>query len=184
MLNYKELDNLLGMLESNACAADCHGFICGYICVNKFLNSNIWKEYLDIKSNPEVASSECLDDIETIVNETNRLLESEDFDFSLILPDDDTPISDRVTALSEWCHGFLNGIAHGEELNQTLEDEENKELIENITRICHLEVSDYPDESDEKALFELVEYVRMGAILIYSHVNSSLHGLSGSEAYH
>jgi uncharacterized protein len=184
MLDYKELNNLLRMLQSDACAADFHGFLCGHICVNDFPTSGIWKDYLDIMSDDEVLMSDCHENINALVRQTIKLFESSEFDFQLLLPDDNTPIAERVSALGEWCHGFLNGFAMGKGIAQTLEDENNRELIENFTRICQLEVSDKSDESDEKALFELVEYVRMGAIFIYSQSNLYMPGVSGTGALH
>ncbi|MGK0296443.1 MAG: hypothetical protein ACI9XC_000031 [Gammaproteobacteria bacterium] len=184
MLEYGELNKLLNMLGSDACASDCHGFLCGHICVNESPVSKIWEEYLGIKSTDEKLTSEFLEDVEALVGEIIRLLESPEYDFSLLLPDDNTSISERVSALSEWCHGFLNGFAQGQDVEQTLEDEDSRELIENFTRICQLEVSEHPDESDEKALFELVEYVRMGAIFINLQFHPSLSGHSESGAFH
>ena len=184
MLDYNELNNLLRNLQSDACAADCHGFLCGHICVNDFPMVGIWKEYLDIKSDDESLINGSYENIDRLISETISLFESSEFDFQLLLPDDSAPIAERVSALGEWCHGFLNGFAQGKDVERTLQDEDSKELIENFTRICHLEVSENPDESDEKALFELVEYVRMGAIFIYSHSNTATPGIPGTGSYH
>jgi yecA family protein len=184
MLDYCELNKLLTMLGSDADASDCHGFLCGHICVNESPMSKIWEEYLDIHSNDEKLTTEFLEEIEAMVSEIIRLLESPEYDFSLLLPDDNTSISDRVSALSEWCHGFLNGFAQRQDADQALEDEDVRELIENFTRICQLEVTEHPDESDEKALFELVEYVRMGAIFINLQCHPTLPGRSLSGAFH
>lgn len=172
------------MLGSDACASDAHGFLCAHICVNESPVNNIWEEYLGINSIDEKLTGEFFEDIEALVSEIIRLIGSPEYDFSLFLPDDNTSISDRVSALSEWCHGFLNGFAQGQDVEQIMEDEDSRELIENFTRICQLEVSEHPDESDEKALFELVEYVRMGAIFINLQFHQSLPGGSESGAFH
>jgi hypothetical protein len=142
-------------------------------------------EYLDIRSNDSMVIEGCCDDLDALKCETIRLLESPDFDFHPLLPDEDTPIIDRVSALGEWCHGFLNGFAMAQDVEFALEDRDSRELIENFTRICQLEVSDNPDEGDEKALFELVEYVRMGAIFIYAQAGSLSSGSNnGKGIYH
>ena len=172
------------ILQSDAYAADCHGFLCGYICVKDVPLADIWKEYLDIRSDDDLLVSGCYKDIDVLISETMELFKSSNLDFYLLLPDDTTPISDRVSALSEWCHGFLNSFALGEDVEQTLVDEDSKELIENFTRICQLEVSDKPDQSDEKALFELVEYVRMGAVYIYTQSFSPFPDTNKSGVYH
>ncbi len=183
MLNYDELNNLLKMTDSDSCAADCHGFLCGHICVSDFPDRGAWEDYLDLKSEDDRLVENCFDDIDVLVAEIIALLESPELQFHPLLPDDDAPLSDRVEALSEWCHGFLNGFGMGQDVGRSLNDEEGRELIENFTRICQLQADENPDESDEKALFELVEYVRMGAMFIYGQFNHPAKG-QGSEVYH
>ena len=159
--------------------AECHGSLCGYLCVSDFLEIETWKEYLSVEINTELMASRSHKDMEELFEGTIELLMSSEFNFQLLLPDDTLPISVRVLALGEWCHGFLNGCALGGTVEKAIEDEEIKELIEelieNLTKICHytfhFEAGDDSDESNEKALFELVEYVRMGAMFIYSHYN-------------
>jgi yecA family protein len=176
MLDYRELNNLLENLQSDADAADCHGFICGQICVTEFPLPEIWKEYLDVEPDDKQSITEGLQDLQALVAETMKSFESPDFDFYPMLPDDDTPIDERICALGEWCHGFLNGFAISQEANSCLEDDDSRELIENFTRICHIGVGEEPDQNDEKALFELVEYVRLGAIFMYDQLSMNMPG--------
>jgi uncharacterized protein YgfB (UPF0149 family) len=183
MLNYEELNNLLKITDSDSCAADCHGFLCGHICVSEFPDRGTWEDYLDLKSDDTRLVEDFFDDIGGLVAETVSLLESPELQFHPLLPDDYTPLSDRVEALSEWCHGFLNGFGMGQDVARSLKDEEGRELIENFTRICQLQADDTPDESNEKALFELVEYVRMGAMFIYGQFKFPSRG-EGPEVYH
>jgi len=178
MLDYKELNNLLENLQSDADAADCHGFFCGQICVTEFPLQEVWKEYLDVKPDIDSEALQGLEDLHVLIADTMKSLESHDLDFQPLLPDDDSPIDERISALSEWCHGFLNGFAISQQANSCLEDEDSKELIENFTRICNLGAGDEPDESDERALFELVEYVRLGAIFMYDQLSINIPGRS------
>ena len=164
MLDYRELNALLRISRAGTDAADCHGFLCGHICVSEAPEREIWEEYLDLQSEDETLVIGCIEDIDALVSETRKSFNSPDLDFQLMLPDDSSPLRDRVDALSEWCHGFLNGVALGEESARMLEDETSRELIENFTRICQVEAGEKTDEGDERALVELVEYVRMGAI--------------------
>jgi ADP-ribose pyrophosphatase YjhB (NUDIX family) len=48
----------------------------------------------------------------------------------------------------------------------------------------HIEAGETADESDEQALFELVEYVRMGIIYIYDLLQPADTGTSKAETYH
>lgn len=184
MLDYQELNDLLQMSQSDTCAADCHGFLSGQICVADFPVRDVWEQYLDLKSEDVKLLGDCFHDIDTLVAETISMLESPELIFHPLLPADDMPLVERADALSEWCHGFLNGFATAQEPGATLEDEDSRELIENFTRICQLEVGDQPGEDDERALFELVEYVRLGAIFIYGQFNRVVDGQRDPGAVH
>jgi uncharacterized protein len=184
MLNYSELSELLRLSNAGAHAADCHGFLCGHLCVNPAPEREIWEEYLDLQSEDDSRVDRCLDEIERLLTDTRRNLDSPELDFYLLLPDDDAPLSDRVEALGEWCYGFLNGFALGQQSATVLGNEEGKELIENFTRICQIEAGDVADESDEQSLFELVEYVRIGAIYIHDLLQPSGVAADKPEVYH
>ena len=184
MIDYKELNSLLAAVHADACAADCHGFLCGRLCVNDMPASDVWIEYLDVRTDDGALIEDCNENLNEIVSETIHLFESTDLEFHPLLPDDKEPLEERVSALSEWCHGFLNGFAMGKDVDRTLEDDDGRELIENFTRICQLEVEEDHDESDEKALFELVEYVRMGVIFMYTQMNTGEQGPGPGQVYH
>jgi len=180
MLNYRELNQLLRLSRSDSGAADCHGFLCGQVCVTESPHRQVWEEYLDLQADNESLVAEFHEEIDALLTETSRLLASPYFDFQLLLPDDEMPFEQRVIALGEWCHGFLNGFGMGQDTEAVMANDESRELIENFTRICRIGVSETVDEQDEKALFELAEYVRMGAIYIFDQ----LHAADKPERYH
>ncbi|MEX2353155.1 MAG: UPF0149 family protein [Gammaproteobacteria bacterium] len=183
MLNYRELNEMLRLTRSGSRAADCHGFLCGQVCVSETPEAGAWEEYLDMQPDDEVLVQEFLEEIDNLFLETRKLIVSPYFDFQLLLPDDDSPLPDRAKALGEWCHGFLNGFGIGKNTDVVLADAESRELLENFTRICRIGVSESTDEGDERALFELVEYVRMGAIYIFDQLHADP-GSSKPETYH
>jgi len=184
MINYSELSELLRQSGAATCASDCHGFLCAQACVSEYPERDVWEEYLDMQSDDEMLIIECCAGINDVLAEIRRLFLSPEFDFQLLLPDDDTPLHDRVSALGGWCHGFLNGFALGQDPGAILEHEESKELIENFTRICNLGVDEVTDETDEQALFELVEYVRLGALYIFDRLQPYNPSTDIPEIYH
>lgn len=184
MLNYSELSELLRQSGSAAPAADCHGFLCGHLCVADMPERDVWEEYLDLQTDDDATLRECHEQVDRLLEETQRFLLSPELDFQLLLPDDGAALSDRVAALGEWCHGFLNGFAHGRRAGTVIENGEGSELIENFTRICQVESNQVGDESDEQALFELIEYVRLGAIYIHDMSQPADAGTDGKETLH
>lgn len=169
MLDYDVIDSLLVRVEAEAYAAECHGFVCGQICVTGNADPGLWMEFLDVQGNDEDLIRICYEEMSQLAAETLEQMNSAEFGLQLLLPDDETSMALRVEALVNWCHGFLNGFGVSEGLNQSGVSEDCNEVLEDLTEICRLGVEE-EDASDEQSLMELVEYARMGAILIFEEL--------------
>lgn len=172
MLDYFDLDEILSEVEAEVCAAGCHGFLCGQICVYGYPADELWQEYIDAQTKNDDLVDICYSEIKVLLADIIESMQSYDMDFQLLLPEGNSPLPERVEALAEWCHGFLNGygVAAGEqELAMT---EECREILEDFTRICRVGIDENTSEEDEQALFELIEYVRMGTMLIFEDLSA------------
>lgn len=167
MLEYDELENLLTKVNAETCAAECHGFLCGQICVTGYADAQQWRDYLAMQVDNASRMQDCVDEIHTMVGEIRVLIASPDFDFRLMLPDDSAPFRDRVEALGEWCHGFLNGFGMSRDTRAAMINDECQELIEDFSKICRVGLDEDDEEEDERALVELVEYVRLGVMSLF-----------------
>ena len=184
MLDYIELDDLLSGVEAEVCAAGCHGFLCGQICVYGYPLEELWQEYIDAQTTDDVLVDQCYDEIKVLLAEIIDSMQSYDFDFQLMLPDGSIPLGQRVDALAEWCHGFLNGYGTAVGDRELAMTEECREILEDFTRICRVGADENPDEEDEQALLELIEYVRMGTILIYEDMSAGVWPYERPEVLH
>jgi hypothetical protein len=169
MLDYDVMDSLLVRVEAEAYAAECHGFVCGQICVTGNADPALWTEFLDVRGNDEDLIRICYEELSHLVVETLEQMHDAEFGLQLLLPDDETSMALRIEALGNWCHGFLNGFGVSEDQNQSGMSEAGSEVLEDFTEICRLGV-DEEDSNDEHSLMELVEYARMGAILIFEEL--------------
>ena len=87
--------------------------------------------------------------------------------FSLLLPDDSAALPVRTRALSDWCGGFLYGLALGGIREDADLPETVREVMRDFYEISHAGfVTDAPDEGDETAYVEIVEYVRISVLLL------------------
>ena len=102
---------------------------------------------------------------------TGRALLDKEFDFHLLLPDDEQPIQQRVRCLAEWCRGFLSAYAlmvtrtDGAGL-----DEESSEVLKDIAAIAdadHEGSSEDDTEEAESHFFELTEYLRFACMNLF-----------------
>ena len=110
MLNYRGLTELLLRAGAEAGAAECHGFLCGQICGAEWLDEDLWMEFIDAHSRDGAAAEECLAELRMLAAAIREQIGSPEFEFELLLPDEDSPIAERVNELGNWCQGFLSGI--------------------------------------------------------------------------
>lgn len=107
-------------------------------------------------------------------------LATEEFEFELLLPDDDIDdLYSRLDALSAWCQGFLVGFGTGSGgLNEAEFSDEVQEAIRDIVEVANVEKEVEEEEEAELAYSEICEYIRVASMLIYAEFASE----AGQEA--
>ena len=171
-ITYNAVDMALSESDTLMSAAEAHGTLTGMICSDASISSQRWmgelfaeeEDYTELTMlNSEMLTS--------LFEQTRNIMEEESFEFDLLLPDDQFPLSDRAAAFGEWCRGFLYGIgAFFSETNNL--SEECNEVLRDISEISRLD-SSVDGEEDENAFIELVEYVRVGVQLIFYGNNAA-----------
>jgi hypothetical protein len=150
--------------------AECHGLLSGLLCRESRSTATEFKYQLAAMK-LVVDPSAFLDSALTEAHEcTARQLEDEEFGFALWLPDDEEPLEERIIALGRWCSGFLAGLVCGGPLDAL--SEEAAEAIEDLQQIALAEMSAQgqdgtESEEDENAFVEIVEYVRVVALMMH-----------------
>ena len=183
MVGYFELNELLTNVEAAVHAVECHGFLCGQICVHGSPPEELWQEFIEAQTEDEIELQYCYREINVLTDDILNNIQSSDLDFLLLLPADDSTLTDRATALAEWCHGFLNGYGVG--AGSQVLTAECREILEDYAKICRVSVTEANiDEEDEQALHELIEYVRMGAIQTYTEHMAGYRTADEPEAIH
>ena len=168
-MNFKELDNLLIEAKAGSHAAECHGFLCGYLCIVKEVNEDTFRQYLFAEMTDPEMINECSRKLGELATEVMAGISAQDFTLELFLPGDNYPLNERAVALVQWCEGFLNGLGIAGLPEIELLSAEGQEVIQDLYKICRLDVNNIAEEGEdeETAFMELGEYVRMGAILLY-----------------
>lgn len=163
------------MLQSagaDSSASEAHGMLSGTICAAGKTSPGLWLEYLLGEDNTlSAAASDCGDMLLTVQSELLRQFNDDAFGFGLLLPPDDVPLSLRTETLSQWCAGFLYGLALGGFREDDALQDSVSEVMKDLYEISHARFDyDMMDESDETAYMEIVEYVRMGVLLLYEEL--------------
>ena len=85
--------------------------------------------------------------------------------FAPLLPQDDA-LEAQAQALSEWVDGFIAGFGQMPRLAQLKPSAEATELLRDFSEIARMELEPEDSEDNAAAFEELVEYVRVGVLLI------------------
>lgn len=162
--------------------AESHGLLCGLLCRETEQDAGDYLHHLAamqlVVEPGEALRSSLIEAWES----TSAQLADEDMGFALWLPDDEEPLEDRTIALSQWCSGFLAGLASTGSLDELTEDA--REAIGDLQEIARAVSSssdpNEEDEGDENAYAEIVEYLRVITLMI----REEFRGPQQGEAIH
>lgn len=161
-ITFNELSQALASAGCQTEAAECHATLTGLICADPL--SPDWMAQI-------TGGGDNLDALRDLLIElregVQQALGSEEFKFDLLLPGDETDLSERTQALAHWCQGFLFGLTLGGlEAGQALPGDSG-EVVSDFSRLTEAEHSGTSTDEDEHSFVELHEYVRVGAQLVY-----------------
>ncbi len=147
--------------------SEIHGILCGMLCIDEVEYDTWLRQIVDELPEDYRLGREILDALREIYKTTARQLSDGDFGFFPLLPDDAAPLSQRTESLSYWCQGLLFGLGLGG-MDERRMSVEIREFMNDITTIAQVGFdTDQATEEDEQAYTEVVEYVRVGVMLIY-----------------
>ncbi len=160
-------DALIGASASGS-PSEAHGMLSGMLCVDLATDREQW---LGDFFGPELADihDHYRAQLCQLFEQTRRQLDDFDFSFQPLLPDEDEPLVTRAQALSEWCHGFLQGLGYTGQ--NTAWPGESADILNDLLEIVRLD-SSLTDETDESAYTELAEYVRVAVQVIQQELVS------------
>lgn len=143
-------------------ASEWHGVLCGHaVSLRQRGAQAVVAELsraldLDSTAQKQVASA---------LEEVLLLMASDQFEFHLYLPDDETGLELRTESLAAWCGGFISSCS---ELLADNSDDTVHEVIRDLTQISKASLmDDEAVETNEEAYFELVEYVRVAIQMVF-----------------
>lgn len=178
---YRALRHALEHSGSAQEPAEVHGTLCGMLCMHENADP---AAAVAVEGGRDAGLAEPLAALRELTLE--RLFDSE-AGFMPILPgdDEDASLAERVRALARWCAGFVYGLASGGGLDLSCLSDEVREVVEDLTELSRAALT--PDEAGtdaaERDYAELVEYVRVGAQLVFLELRPA-RGPGESERLH
>ncbi len=167
-MDYAACREALEWAEADVTAAELHGTLCALLCTRPDPHVAEWVREIVVTEHPPQGSAwaGALCDAGECARES---FTRGGFDLELLLPDDDAPLAERSEALSDWCTGFLYGLGlAGGGLTASLSDDA-REVVSDLTEFTRIDAEENSEDA-ERAYSEVVEYVRMGVLLIYEEL--------------
>ncbi|MDI1230183.1 MAG: UPF0149 family protein [Methylobacter sp.] len=165
-MTYQVINTIVVRSDAELSAAEAHGMATGMLCANQQAQSAEWLTELFRHAIP--AADEDRSTLVHLFEETRNLLANDEFEFDLLLPDDENLLGDQVEALTCWCRGFLLGVG----FTHTASDlsKEATEILKDIAEFTKLDI-EAEGEEDESDFMEITEYMRSAVLLLCSELN-------------
>lgn len=160
--DYRQLGQQLDDLSLSP--AEVHGILCGLLCTRAPRMSEDW---LDELPHDRGDLSAARDALTALAERTRAELAGPDFALTLLLPDEDRPLRERVEAVYDWCRGLLYGLglAHVDAAGLS---PAAREILDDLIAVTQLDLEALEaDEESERALAELTEFTRVAVLLLY-----------------
>ncbi|MBV1876268.1 MAG: UPF0149 family protein [Pseudomonadales bacterium] len=180
-MKFNDLDEMLDGQQTPTDLAELHGRICGWLSAGAKLSDSIETEMLAGWQDTAEADL-ALDDVKLgeaialLAGDIHSKLSDVDFGFQMLLPEDNVAINIRQQCISRWCAGFLSGFGLSGRFAEGELDSEIREVLTDLAQIAKLDenlADEIPeDDANESDVFEITEYVRMAALLVFTECAS------------
>lgn len=184
-VDYQALTRALERLQVAADAAECQGAMSAVVCLTGDAGLTGWlaAHFPEIESGVAAGDALAVEARQMIVDLyrlTQDQLEQGNFDYALLMPDDDESLSLRTDALSHWCQGFMLGLRFSGVDDPGKFSGEMAEILGDIQEISQVSSAALENnEEEEQSYAELVEYLRVGVMLFCENLRA---GKDGNES--
>jgi len=166
-LTHAELARALQTLHLGMGASDLHGSLTGYLCAGGSAGVEEWPSALALDAGSGVPLHN--ESLRQLFRDCRAQLDDPDLGFEPLLPSLDAPVERRAEALVEWCRGFLGGIGLSGTVSGGLSADAN-EVLADLGRIAQTHFAYDDAEEDESALTEVLEFVRVGVLMLHTEL--------------
>ncbi len=182
--SFEHVNKALLRLNAEIEAAELHGTLSGLLCVMGNNASKHLEQLIPKGARGDILDSEAYQRVIQCPVQILEALNDPEFSYDLLLPDDEQGLEVRTEAMAEWSHGFLSGLAIAGIKDFAKLPKEASEFCQDLLDISRAGLSEIArGEEDEVAYQELVEYLRVGTLLMYEMLNPSS-SISPSEQVH
>lgn len=182
--DYHTFNESIAILGLPFSGSEIHGVMCAYLCAGALKEGEDYVRALMTNHHHASLRSAALA-LFGVYAVSQQQISGFNFEFQLLVPEDDAPLPERAQAFSEWCQGFTQGMQMAGITDEQFHDEEAEEAFQHLTEFAELDYSNLQiDEADEQAFMEVSEYARMAVIQIYLDLHAAHRPKEDSETAH
>lgn len=185
-IGYDAVAQALTAGGSSVHAAEAHGCLVGALCARRVYLPAEWLEELlpEAPGNaPDLALA--TGPLNELFEQSRAALDSREMEFEPLLPPDHASLAERVEALGAWAQGFLYGFGAAGPFARGALPSDVTEVLSDFAEVSRAgAVGSESAEVEENALAELVEFVRVGAQLVYDELAEVRAAQTTSTARH
>jgi uncharacterized protein YgfB (UPF0149 family) len=174
-VTHSELGELLDALRFGIGPSDLHGSLTGYLCGGGVADSGGWLAALELDPDDTVAEIPHAV-LTSLYEQCAAWLDDPELGFEPLLPPADAALDRRADALVEWCRGFLGGLGLAGVSQQGGLSADGAEILKDFGTIAGTRFEYADGEEDETALTEVIEFIRVGVLLLHAELTSAGRG--------
>jgi uncharacterized protein YgfB (UPF0149 family) len=179
--DYQQVADAISLSGSELLPSEWQGLILGSICyhLKTGVEPNLGALMFDAKNKSDSKHSLVELTFSTYRAIMEELLSAEDI-LELMMPDDDDLIDSRTEAMAAWCQGYTLGLLQNEKFSIDQLPLEAAEFTRDVLDISMASLGENEQEN-ERALVEVVEFLRVGAQLSFELIYAEqAHPMSSS----
>ena len=167
-MEYESLSTAIVSVGGYVSAAELQGLTCGHLCAGTRFGRDDYATAVT-----EWLGREPPDEIVGLCAEMLLQLEDAGMSFALLLPDDDSPVAQRVSELTAFCKGFLAGFGLAGRLSKDEVSEGLTEVLSDMAEIAQASEGVEDGEENESDFSVIAEHVRVGVLIAFSELASA-----------
>ncbi|HAU1153019.1 TPA: UPF0149 family protein [Legionella pneumophila] len=165
---YDDFVQSISVLALTMSGSELHGIMCGYLCAGADSQGEAYIRAL-LNNRKDEQSRNALLSMFSVFSISQQQINNFDFEFQMLLPDDDESLVIRAQAFSEWCEGFTQGLTIAGVGVEQFYEEESQDALQHLIEFAEMDCESLEvGEEDEQALMEVTEYTRMAVLRLHS----------------
>lgn len=171
-MDFSQVSEVLSPFPELESPSFVHGMLVGLMSGDSEIKETVWIKKLIEEANIKSVKESFLQVLHQMYLETDAGLNGSGFDFEMCLPEDHETLDFRAAMLGQWAEGYLYGMGLLGKSDKPIEKEVT-EFWSDLGDIAGIDAGGLSDsgEEDESDLIELIEYVRMGVLMVNEELN-------------